>query len=61
MLDRKYGNNFMDAHFPDAMQGDEAEAVERVMAFHAAQQFTLLLPYSVKDEMTTKTRLKFCF
>jgi len=51
ILDARYGNNHLDAHFLDAMEGDEAEAVKAILELHANQQLGLLIPYSVKDEI----------
>lgn len=51
ILDPRYGNNHIDAHFLDALEGDEAKAVESILALHAEQRFTLLIPYSVKAEI----------
>ncbi len=51
ILDPRYGNNHTDAHFLDALEGDETKAVESILALHAKQRFTLLIPYSVKAEI----------
>jgi len=50
-LDPRYGNNLIDAHFLDALEGEEAEALERIMRFYAEERFTLLIPHSVRAEI----------
>jgi hypothetical protein len=50
-LNPRYGNNLIDAHFLDALEGDEAEAVARILELCEAKEFILLIPYSVKAEI----------
>lgn len=51
ILDPRYGNNHVDAHFLDTVEGAEQEAVERILALYRQRKCTLLLPYSVKAEI----------
>jgi hypothetical protein len=51
ILDPRYGNNHIDAHFLDTVEGTEQEAVERILALYRQRKFTLVLPYSVKAEI----------
>jgi hypothetical protein len=51
VLDPRYGNNHIDAHFLDAVEGEEGHAVERILALYEGTEFTLLLPHSVKAEI----------
>jgi len=54
VADPRYGNNHIDAHFLDTVEGDQTEAVERILGLHQDGKFTLLIPYSVKVEIEHK-------
>jgi hypothetical protein len=52
-LDPRIGNNFIDANVLDRTGGSEAAAVDVILELHQREDhdFTLLLPYSVKEEI----------
>jgi len=54
VADPRYGNNHIDAHFLDTVEGEQTEAVERILGLHQDGKFTLLIPYSVKVEIEHK-------
>ena len=45
------GNNFIDANALDKTGGPEDVAMEKILALSEAQEITLLLPYSLKNEI----------
>lgn len=49
-LDPRHGNNFIDANVLDQV-GGAANAVDQILALAEKDEFTLLLPYSVKNEI----------
>jgi hypothetical protein len=51
MTDPRYGNNFIDANFLHRTGGPEDAAVDTILKLARADEFTLLLPYSVKAEI----------
>ena len=54
VADPRYGNNHIDAHFLDTVQGEQAQAVERILGLHQEGKIALLIPYSVKAEIEHK-------
>ena len=52
MFDPRKGNNFIDANVLDRTGGPEDAAVDEILRLYMeGDEFTLLLPYSVKDEI----------
>jgi hypothetical protein len=52
-LDPRIGNNFIDANVLDRTGGPVAAAIDAILELHQREDhdFTLLLPYSVKEEI----------
>jgi predicted nucleic acid-binding protein len=50
-LDPRFGNNFIDANVLDRGSAEHDAAVERLLALVEDGELTLLLPYSVKEEI----------
>jgi hypothetical protein len=50
-IDPRFGNNFIDANVLDRKGSPEDNAVDAILRYAEAGEFTLLLPYSVKEEL----------